>query len=33
VDGTTVEVIPAWEWLVDATAAASDSTVTRSSQH
>ena len=33
VDGTTVEVIPAWEWLADATAAASDSTVTRSSQH
>jgi uncharacterized protein len=33
VDGTTVEVIPASEWLADATAAASDSTVTRSSQH
>jgi predicted AAA+ superfamily ATPase len=33
VNGTTVEVIPAWEWLADATVAASDSTVTRSSQH
>ena len=33
VDGTTVEVAPAWEWLADATAAASNSTVARSSRY